>query len=61
VLLVTGFGSEMTASIEKGLQVGAYAGLYKPFVTDELFKIMENLRMERLQAVLAESFFTMGA
>jgi len=54
VILVTGYGKEMTDSIEKGFQIGAYACLYKPFEIDTLIKYIEEIDREKLKALLGE-------
>ena len=55
VVLVTGYGEEMASSIEKGRRIGAYTCLYKPFETDELLRVIEEIRMHKLQNMLAAS------
>lgn len=55
VVLVTGYRDEMTASIRKGLQIGAYTCLYKPLETEELVRIIEIIRHEKLRVALGES------
>ncbi|HET7831831.1 MAG TPA: response regulator [Gallionella sp.] len=52
VVLVTGYRHEMSESIEKGLEIGAYTVLYKPFETEELVGLLENIRRMKLQNVL---------
>lgn len=52
VVLVTAYGGEMAASIEKGLQIGAYACLYKPFETETLVRSIRDIRRNKLQALL---------
>lgn len=56
VVMVTGYKEEMAASIESGLSIGAHACLYKPFATEELVKIIENVSKRKLRAFLGESF-----
>jgi len=53
VVLVTGFRGEMGNSIEKGRAIGAYTCLYKPLEMDDLFKVFEDIRIEKLQHLLA--------
>jgi DNA-binding NtrC family response regulator len=53
VVLVTGYKHEMGDSIEKARQIGAYACLYKPFETDELLRVIEEIRLMKLQNLLA--------
>jgi len=52
VILVTGYDGEMGASIEKGLKIGAYTCLYKPFEAEELIGIIEEVHRKRLMALL---------
>ena len=52
VVLMTGYREEMAGSIEKGHRIGAYTCLYKPFETDELFRLIEEIRMGKLQNLL---------
>jgi len=54
VILVTGYGKEMTGSIDKGFQIGAYACLYKPFEIDALIEHIEEIDRKKLQALLGE-------
>ncbi|MDP4027836.1 MAG: response regulator [Gallionella sp.] len=52
VVLMTGYREKMAGSIEKGHRIGAYTCLYKPFETDELFRLIEEIRMGKLQNLL---------
>ena len=54
VVLMTGYRREMGASIEKASSIGAYTCLYKPFETDALFRIIEEIRLGKLKNVLGE-------
>lgn len=54
VILVTGYGKEMANSIEKGLQIGAYACLHKPLEIDTLIKYIEEIDRKKIQALLGE-------
>jgi two-component system, NtrC family, response regulator HydG len=56
VVLVTGFRDELTASIKKGMQMGAYACLYKPFEIEELVGIIEEICQKKLRQVFGEPF-----
>jgi DNA-binding NtrC family response regulator len=56
VVLVTGYSGEMVSVIEKGLQIGAYTCLYKPFVTEELIGIIEEISLKKLRSFLGEPF-----
>ncbi|MDA3970925.1 MAG: response regulator [Desulfobulbaceae bacterium] len=49
VVLVTGYRQEMGDSIEKGLRIGAYTCLYKPLEMDDLFQVLEDIRIKKLQ------------
>ncbi len=55
VVLMTGYRQEMGDSIEQGRKIGAYTCLYKPFETEDLFQVIENIRMDRLRNRLAAS------
>ncbi len=52
VVLVTGYRNEMGDSIEKGLQIGAFTCLYKPFETDQLLGFIEKVSQDKRAAVL---------
>ncbi|MGA9046143.1 response regulator [Sulfuricurvum sp.] len=52
VVLVTGYRHEMGESLEKGLNIGAYTSLYKPFETDDLLNMIEEIRLKKLQNML---------
>ncbi|MDD5036890.1 MAG: response regulator [Methylococcaceae bacterium] len=52
VVLVTGYRDEVASSIEKGLKIGAYACLYKPFETESLIRLIEEIRAKKYQEVL---------
>ena len=56
VLLVTGYGEEMTDSIKKGLQIGAYTCLYKPLPDEALINAIREIRRKKLCVVLGEAF-----
>jgi len=60
VVMVTGYGSEMAATIEKGLQIGAYACLYKPLETDELLGIIEEISRRKIRDLLGKPFYATG-
>jgi len=49
VVVVTGYRQEMSHSIEKASQVGAYSVLYKPLETDALFHLIDEIRVKKLQ------------
>ncbi len=53
VVLVTGYRLEMSDSIEKGRQIGAYTTLYKPFETEGLLNLIEEIRIKKLRDLLA--------
>jgi DNA-binding response OmpR family regulator len=46
----------MTASIARGLQVGAYACLYKPLAMDELLGVVADISRRKLRTLLGETF-----
>jgi DNA-binding NtrC family response regulator len=56
VILVTGYGGEMAASIAKGEAIGAYACLNKPLEIDRLVGIIEEVSLRKKQALLGEPF-----
>jgi two-component system response regulator HydG len=56
VVLVTGHRETMKDSINKGLNIGAYTYLYKPFAGDEIIKVIEEIGKKKMQAVLGELF-----
>lgn len=55
VVLVTGYRLEMHDSIEKANKIGAYTCLYKPFETDALFQVLDEIRLKKLQNLLASA------
>lgn len=48
VVLVTGYREEMADSIEQARKIGAYTCLYKPFEMEDLFKLIEEIRLQKL-------------
>ncbi len=55
VVLVTGYRQEMSESIERACRIGAYTCLYKPFETEELSGLLEDIRQMKLQNLLTSS------
>lgn len=55
VVMMTGYRQEMGASIEKANQIGAYTVLYKPFETDALLQLIEEIRIKKLQNSLVST------
>lgn len=55
VVMVTGYGSDKTASIESGMKIGACASLYKPFAMDELIKIIEEISRKKLRSFFGDA------
>jgi DNA-binding NtrC family response regulator len=55
VVLVTGYRDEMGEVIEKGLRIGAYTCLYKPFEVEELLRPLEEIRLAKLKNLLVPS------
>lgn len=55
VVLVTGNRQEMGDSIEKGRGIGAYTCLYKPLEMDDLFQVIEDIRIKKLQNLLVSA------
>jgi DNA-binding NtrC family response regulator len=53
VVVMTGQGQEMSESIQTACRIGAYPCLYKPFEMDELFRLIDEIRIRKLQNVLA--------
>jgi DNA-binding NtrC family response regulator len=56
VVLVTSYRDEMSASIQQGMQVGAYTCLYKPLAMDKLMPIIEDIKRRKRNALLGEPF-----
>lgn len=52
VVLVTGYRDEMANSIQKGRRIGAYTVLYKPLEIEDLFRLIEEIRMKKLHNLL---------
>lgn len=55
VMLMTGYRQEMRESIEQARKIGAYTCLYKPFEMDDLFQIIEEIRIKKLKNLLVAS------
>lgn len=60
VVLVTGYRDEMTGAIEKGLEIGAYACLYKPFEIEGLLETIREISRKKRRNVLGEVFHDRG-
>lgn len=54
VVMMTGYRSEMRDLIEKANDIGAYTYLYKPFETDALLQLIEEIRVKKLKNALGE-------
>lgn len=55
VLLITAYRNEMAETIELAKEHAAFTCLYKPFETNELIRILENIQLTRLRdAILNE-------
>lgn len=52
VILVTGYGAEMKASIEMAYKIGAYTCLYKPFESGALIRQIEEISRKKRLAFL---------
>jgi DNA-binding NtrC family response regulator len=52
VILATGYRGEMIASIEKGMQIGAHACIYKPFEEKEILGMIEQVRQRKIRTFL---------
>jgi DNA-binding NtrC family response regulator len=55
VVLVTGYREEMGSAIEKAQKIGVYTCLYKPIEIDNLTSLIEEIRLKKLQNLLAAS------
>ncbi|BBI98889.1 response regulator [Ferrigenium kumadai] len=55
VVLITGYRKEMADSIEQARKIGAYTCLYKPFEMDDLFRLIEEIRLKKLQSLLVSA------
>jgi two-component system response regulator HydG len=55
VVLVTGYREEMGSAIEKAQKIGAITCLYKPVEIDDLTSLIEEIRLKKLQNLLAAS------
>ncbi|HXU93447.1 MAG TPA: response regulator [Gallionella sp.] len=55
VVLITGYRKEMADSIEQARKIGAYTCLYKPFEMDDLFRLIEEIRVRKLQNLLVSA------
>jgi len=55
VLMMTGCRQEMGSSIEQAYKAGVYTCLYKPFELDDLFRLIEEIRIVKLKNLLAEA------
>ena len=52
VVLMTGYRKEMGDAIEKARKIGAYTCLYKPFEMDDMFQLLDEIRIKKLQNML---------
>jgi len=52
VVLMTGYRQGIGDSIMKACKIGAYTCLYKPFETDELLRLIEEIRIKKLKNLL---------
>ncbi|HET6419962.1 MAG TPA: response regulator [Geobacteraceae bacterium] len=60
VIMVTAYGGEMVASIEQGLQIGAYTCMYKPLEVDQLVRVIETIKRIKMREALGEPNFGAG-
>lgn len=60
VVLITGYRNEMTDSIEKGLKIGAYTCLYKPFAMEGLLDTIREISRKKRRHVLGETCHDRG-
>jgi DNA-binding response OmpR family regulator len=56
VVLVTGYKDEMTDTINKGLKIGAYTCMYKPFEMEGLLATISEISRTKRRNVLGETF-----
>ncbi len=56
VILITGYGKEMSQSIKKALGWGAYTCLYKPIHIDKLLEVLSEVKKKKLGKILGRSF-----
>ncbi len=56
VVLVTGYRDEMADSIEKGLEIGAYTCLYKPFEMEGMLGTIREISRKKRLDMLGEIF-----
>ena len=54
VILITGYVDEMDASLKKGLELSAFAYLYKPLEMEKLFSLLEEVNRKKLRDALGE-------
>lgn len=52
VVLMTGYRKEMADSVELARKIGAYTCLYKPLEMEQLLKLIEDIRLKKLQNAL---------
>jgi len=56
VVLVTGYKEDVGSAIERGMKIGAYTCLYKPFASDELIRTIEEISIMKRAAVLGQKY-----
>ena len=54
IILITGYVDEMDASLKKGLELSAFAYLYKPLEMEKLFSLLEEIKQKKLRDALEE-------
>ena len=52
VIMVTGYRQEMGNAVDRGLKLGAYACIYKPFELNALIDLIEEIRRNQMKHVL---------
>ena len=52
VLLITGYRQEMSAAIQRALDLNAYACLYKPLIIPELLQTIADVRLGQLRNII---------
>jgi hypothetical protein len=54
--LVTGYRQEMTAVIQRALEINAYTCLYKPLEIPKLLQTLAQVQLECLRSLLKNSY-----
>lgn len=54
VILVTGYGAEMSSAVEAAVEIGAYTCLHKPLEIDLLLQYLDDIHRHQLSRTLAD-------